>query len=76
MRRGLVLLALAIVCLLAGCTAWMGGSYASVTPHAEGYAQTEPVDTAVASSQKRTDLRAGPPGEESHRPGLRGCEPV
>lgn len=51
MRRGLVLLALAIVCLLAGCTAWMGGSYASVTPHAEGYAQTEPVDTAVASSQ-------------------------
>lgn len=51
MRRGLVLLVLAMLCLLAGCTAWMGGSYASVTPHAEGYAQTEPVDTAVASSQ-------------------------
>ena len=51
MRRGLVLLILALLCLLAGCAAWMGGSYASVTPHTEGYAQTEPVDTAVASSQ-------------------------
>ena len=42
MRGKMALPVLALLCLLTGCTAWTGDSYVSVTPHAEGYAQTEP----------------------------------
>ncbi len=50
MRRAVLFLALFILTgVLAGCTSWMTGSYVSVKPHAEVYAQTEPQDTEVAS---------------------------
>ena len=52
MRGKMALPVLALLCLLTGCTAWTGDSYVSVTPHAEGYAQTEPGDVAEAASQE------------------------
>lgn len=54
MRRGMWLFCLGFgLCLLAGCSAWLGGGYASVTPHAEAYAQTDPADTETASDYQQ-----------------------
>ena len=39
---------LLLLLLLPGCTGWTSGSYVSVSPHMEAYAQTNPVDTVTA----------------------------
>lgn len=49
-RAGKWILLLALAFLLAGCSTWKRDTYVSVKPHAEGYAQTDPEDTEVASS--------------------------
>lgn len=47
--RLLLLLLVAVLCL-GGCAGWMDGSFASVSPHAEVYAQTELAKQATASN--------------------------
>lgn len=54
MKRAILFLTfLVLVGIFTGCTRWMTGSYVSVKPHAEAYAQTEPQDTEVAANYQQ-----------------------
>lgn len=50
MKKTVILLILAVMCLLSGCQSWQSGSYYSVKPHAGQYTQDEPMELAQVTS--------------------------
>lgn len=53
MKRIVVLLLAAAMCLLTGCQSWQSGEYHSVKPHAGDFSQTEPMELSQVQNYQQ-----------------------